>query len=358
MSAAVETRLALAILHRRRQLQIVEQHIAQLLRRADVEGPPGQACISAVRRAISRFHQPREALQLVAVNEHAGAFHARQHARQGQFDGGVELPQPARVHRRRQQAEKLQRDIGVLLRRGAELQVQTPPRLLFERDAPGSASSRKAYSMMSCSKPRASMPRRSSSSSADLHVAGDLGRARVFQPRLQVRQVLGGQGARFARRARQANGVQRKLALAPICEIATAKGAPSGTAASQARSSPGPARTRVIAQRASSPRPQFLQQAVKLQLLVDRLQQPLESAARFHRFQGEIHRHVGGDGGQPLAHADLFGVVLEALAIGLALHFARRAPWPLPRSRSARSDPCAPLSPMPARPVCCRWRRP
>ena len=53
-------------------------------------------------RAISVFHQAGEALQLDRVDADAGALHARQHARQRQFDGLVELAQAARVDRRRE----------------------------------------------------------------------------------------------------------------------------------------------------------------------------------------------------------------------------------------------------------------
>ena len=46
-------------------------------------------------------------------------------------------------------------------------------------------------------------------------------------------------------------------------------------------------------------------------------------ACALHRFERELDRHVGRDGRQALAHADALDVVLQALAVHLALHFGR-----------------------------------
>ena len=80
-------RLPLAVFHRRGQLQIVEQHVAQLLRRADVERPAGEPVDVRGEARDLRLHQRGEALQFVVVDADAGAFHARQHAGQREFDG-------------------------------------------------------------------------------------------------------------------------------------------------------------------------------------------------------------------------------------------------------------------------------
>ncbi len=130
-------RLALAVLHRRRQLQILEQNVAQLLRRADVERLARQRVDLAGEPRDLAFHQPREPLQLRRIDADAGPLHARQHAGQRQFDGGVQFAQAARIHRRRELLTDFERDIGMLLGRRAQLQIEAPARLLVQRAARG-----------------------------------------------------------------------------------------------------------------------------------------------------------------------------------------------------------------------------
>ena len=178
-----------------------------------LNGLPASAWISAVSREISVSISAGEALQLGAVDADAGPFHARQHARQRQLDFVVELAQAATVHRRRKLLEQLQRDIGVLLRRGPQLQIHAPPRLLFQRAARGVGIQQEGVqhdvvieAARLDSQPRQFQQRR-------FHVAGDLHRGRVFEPRLQRREMLGVHGARLARPPGQADRIQRELAF-------------------------------------------------------------------------------------------------------------------------------------------------
>ena len=73
---------------------------------------------------------------------------------------------------------------------------------------------------------------------------------------------------------------------------------------------------------------------MELQLRVERLQQRRVGRLRFHGFQREGDRHIGRNGSQPLALPHLFGVVLEALAVSLALHFRGVLQRPFRRSES------------------------
>jgi hypothetical protein len=131
----------------------------------------------------------------------------------------------------------------MLFGRSAQLQIETAAGLLGERTPPGSASSRKAYSMMSWSKPRPSMPRRARVEQRALHVAGDLGHGGAFQVRLQVRQVFGADGARFTGSPRQPDGVHGEFAFGRFGN-GDGDGAPSGTAAIHDFSSSSLAMTR------------------------------------------------------------------------------------------------------------------
>ncbi len=103
-------------------------------------------------------------------------------------------------------------------------------------------------------------------------------------------------------------------------EMATATGAPCACA-SQASSSSPLGDDGVLALARVLAGPEFLEQAVEFHLLIDGLEQIGVGGLRLDRLRGELHRHIGGNGGQALAHADALDVVLQALAIGLPLHF-------------------------------------
>src|ERR1035437_6272029 len=97
-------------------------------------------------------------------------------------------------------------------------------------------------------------------------------------------------------------------------EIATATGAPRASF-SQARNSLPLARIFAGAK--------LLQQAVEFHLLIDGLQQRRVGGLRLDRLRGKLHRHIGRNGRQALAHPDALDVILQALAVGLLLHFGR-----------------------------------
>ena len=61
---------------------------------------------------------------------------------------------------------------------------------------------------------------------------------------------------------------------------------------------------------------------MEFQLLVQRLERGDVGALRLDGLHRELDGHGGVDGRQALAHADALDVVLQALAVHLALHFA------------------------------------
>ena len=118
-SAAVEIVLPLPYFTGRRQPQILEQHAPKLLRRADVERLPRQLVDLHREPRNFGFHQLREPLQLERIDQDAGEFHARQHARQRQLDRSrTSLRKSARVDFRAHSLVQFERVIGVLLGRG------------------------------------------------------------------------------------------------------------------------------------------------------------------------------------------------------------------------------------------------
>ena len=86
--------LALAILDRLGQVQLVEQHVAQLLGRIDVE-LEARLVVDLARLGLDLALQPlRHFRQHIAIELDAGLFHARQHRHQRQIDLVVNLAQP------------------------------------------------------------------------------------------------------------------------------------------------------------------------------------------------------------------------------------------------------------------------
>ena len=169
-----------------------------------LNGLPASSWISAVRRAISCLHQPGEALQLDGIDADAGALHARQHARQRQLDGGVKLAQAARVDGRRELIVDLERDIGVLLGRGAELQVEAASRLLVERAAGGVGVEEEGvqhHVVVEAARLDAHAVERQQ---RGFHVAGDL------RPRLRLRATVSGTARFSVVTARASPGVRAR----------------------------------------------------------------------------------------------------------------------------------------------------
>ena len=168
-------------------------------------------------RAISRLHQLREPLQFRA--DRCGcrcAPCAPARAPAAARWSAYSFAQAARVHRRRQVLPDFQRDIGVLLGRGAQLQIQPPARLLFERAARRDrrpAGTRTASRRARTRAPR--MPMRSSASSADFTSQAIFGRAGVFQPRLADAPDARAVTARASPGCQaKPDGIERQLAFA------------------------------------------------------------------------------------------------------------------------------------------------
>src|SRR5207248_4829979 len=69
--------------------------------------------------------------------------------------------------------------------------------------------------------------------------------------------------------------------------------------------------------------PEFLQQAIKFQLFIYRLQQRGIGRLGLERLDLDLDRHARVDGRQALAHAYALGIVLQALAMRLALYLGR-----------------------------------
>ena len=158
-----------------------------------LNGLPASSWISAVRRAISRLHQPGEALQLARGRcgcRCAPCAPAR--AVSGSSMVVVELAQAALVDRRAKLLAELQRDVGVLLRRGAELEVEAAPRLLVERAAGGVGVQQEGVQHHVVRRSRAPRcPCRAAPAAPTSRRRRSSTRAGIFEPRPQRREMLG-----------------------------------------------------------------------------------------------------------------------------------------------------------------------
>ena len=68
------------------ELHLVEQHFAELLGAAEIEGAPGEAMDFALHHRHARLEIGGDAAQLVGVHLDAGAFHVQQHGDQAAFE--------------------------------------------------------------------------------------------------------------------------------------------------------------------------------------------------------------------------------------------------------------------------------
>ncbi len=118
----VRRRLARCRLAHRRQLHLVEQDLAQLLRRREVEGLPGELIGLVLQRhdlgaelAALRREQRR-------VEHHAFALHLEQHFAHGHLDRRVDVVELGiGGDPRIQELVQLQRDVGILGRVGSRV---------------------------------------------------------------------------------------------------------------------------------------------------------------------------------------------------------------------------------------------
>ena len=113
-------------------------------------------------------------------------LHARQHARQRQIDGFINLPETLLIDLRRQALGQRHRQIGVLLRRRAQLAIQIAlgqtsraSRRTDPRTAEKHRASRRAGS------PRASTPCFASASITAFTSCAIFARRAIFENRLQ-----------------------------------------------------------------------------------------------------------------------------------------------------------------------------
>ena len=189
-SAAVEIALPLPYFTGAGSFRSSNSTLAELLRRADVERLAGQLVDLGGEARDLGLHQAGEALQLDGVDADAGALHARQHARQRQLDRLVELAQAALIDRGCELVPDFQRDVGVLLGRGAELQVEPPPRLLVERAARGIGVQQEGVQHHVVIEAAGLDSHAVERQERGLHVARDLDGGRVLQPGLQGGEVL------------------------------------------------------------------------------------------------------------------------------------------------------------------------
>ena len=230
------------------------------------------------------------------------------------------MPQAARVDGRFENAIELQDDIGVLFGRSSQFEIETPPRLLFERHAARVGIQQESVQHDVVLEAAAFNAQTRQFQQRGLHVASDLGHGAAFEPGFQLPQQIGGYGAGFPRPPGEPGGIQRKFALGrfrnrhcdgravrhgrhPRLEIVIA------------------ANYTIIARARVFGGAEFLQQRMELHILINRLEKLLVGLAHTQGVEVERHRDIGGNGRQALAHADLFAVILQALAVSLALHF-------------------------------------
>ena len=208
----------------------------------------------------------------------------------------------------------------MLLRSRPELQVHAPPRLLFQaasRDI-GIEQEGVQHDVVVEAARFDSEPRQFERGA--FHVAGDLHGTRILQPWRELRR-----NARHARRAprryaRKDRWYRAQTRLPPISKSPPPRARPAPPPARRAIRRPL-AIDAVLALARIFAGAEFLEQTVELHLLIDGLEQHGVGGLRLDRFDGELHRHIGGDGGETLAHADALDVVLQALAVGLLFDF-------------------------------------
>ncbi len=121
-------RLALAVLHRLGQIQLVEEHVAQLLRRIDVE-LSSAVLVDLVRFGVDLALQARRHFsQSCTIDLDSGLFHARQHRNQRQIDFVVELEQAGVFDFATQCGGQAAGDVGRFGQRPAKLQIEAAQR--------------------------------------------------------------------------------------------------------------------------------------------------------------------------------------------------------------------------------------
>ena len=121
-----------AIFHRLGQRQLVEQHVAELLGRADVELRPRQR-VNLFGLGLAFAVEPLRHLgQNVAINLDSRVFHARQHRHQRQIYLFVNLLQATLFHLLAQNGAQSSRQIGALRQIVAEIETQSPQRDLIQ----------------------------------------------------------------------------------------------------------------------------------------------------------------------------------------------------------------------------------
>ena len=117
-----------AVFHRLGQVELVEQNVAKLLGRVDVEFLSGKL-VDLPRHRLAIAIQPLgHGGQHVAINLHAGIFHARQHGHQRKINFVVQLQQPGLLNFFAQCRGQAAGDVGGFRNRSGELHVELAQR--------------------------------------------------------------------------------------------------------------------------------------------------------------------------------------------------------------------------------------
>ena len=97
----------------RREAHFVEEHLAQLLRAADVEVVADDLVERPLQLGQALRKGDRHLGEKVGVEQHAGHLHVRQHGQQRPLDGRVELVEPCCGQLRRQQVVEADRGVDI-----------------------------------------------------------------------------------------------------------------------------------------------------------------------------------------------------------------------------------------------------
>ena len=178
-----------------------------------------------------------------------------------------------------------------------------------------------------------------------LHVMRDFRPPRVFQNRFQRVDIIHRKRARDPRLIRNAQHRQRQTAIHGgfNCECDRLRRIQPCQARAIRNSFLARLDAAVIARVRVLGRPHLFQQAVELQLLVNLLELGNVGLLRRQIRHLEFNRRRRIDGRQPLAQQNLLAIILQTLAIHLALHFGRVFERALHRAESLGRGQIVPL---------------
>ena len=150
-----------------------------------LNGLPASAWISAVSRAISVSISPESRFSSLG-SMRMPVLHARQHAGQRQLDSRTACASPRGSTAGAQRFVQFERVVGVLLGRGAQLQIEAALRQLFERQRRRVGVQQEGVEHHVVREPACLDAELRERQQQGLHVAGDLGQRGIFEQRPQV----------------------------------------------------------------------------------------------------------------------------------------------------------------------------